>query len=401
MMFNPAARLANVPVSASAALTAMARDIGRQGGRVIPLSLGEPSFDTPAHVVEAAHAAALRGETRYPPQPGTPALKDAIRRKFKRDNRLDYAPDDIMVANGGTQIIFDAFMASLDPGDEVVIPAPYWISYANIVRFAAGTPVAVACREESRFKLNVADLEAAITARTRWLVLNFPNNPTGAACTHDEMREIAALLLRHPRILVLTDDMYEHTLHDGARFCTMAEVEPRLRERVLTVNGVSKAYAMTGWRVGFCGGPAPLIKAMLNVQGQSTGGTCSVAQAAATAALDGPQHVLHEHRETYTRRRDLVMALLADAPGLRFHRPEGAFYLFPSLAEHIGKTTRRGARISDDRDFVLALLEEKHVATVYGAAYGMSPYFRISYAADEAVLREGCRRIAEFCDELR
>jgi aspartate aminotransferase len=399
-MFKAAARLDNVPVSASAALTAMARDIAREGGRVIPLSLGEPDFDTPAHAIEAAYAAALRGDTRYPPQPGTPALREAIQRKFRRENHLDYTLDEIMVANGGTQIVFDAFMASLDPGDEVLVPTPYWISYANMVRFAAGVPISIPCREENRFKPRIEDIEAAITPRTKWLVLNFPNNPTGAACTRDEMKEIARLLLRHPDILVLTDDMYEHILYDGAEFCTMAEVEPALRERVLTVNGVSKSYAMTGWRVGYCGGPRPLLRAMLNVQGQTTSGICSIAQAAAAAALDGPQDGLKTGRESYRKRRDLVMSLLAGVPGLRCHRPEGAFYVFPSIADHIGKTTRGGARIGCDEDFVIALLRETHVATVYGAAYGMSPYFRISYAADEASLREGCARIAEFCDAL-
>ncbi|MFT4015084.1 MAG: pyridoxal phosphate-dependent aminotransferase [Paracoccus sp. (in: a-proteobacteria)] len=399
-MFRQASRLDNVPVSASAALTQMAREITQGGGNVIPLSLGEPDFDTPAHVVEAAHAAALRGETRYPPQPGTPALKSAIRAKFLRDNNLDYALDEIMVANGGTQIIFDAFMASVNPGDEVLVPAPYWISYANMVKFAAGVPVAVPCHEENRFKLRVADIEAAITPRTKWLVLNFPNNPTGAACTRAEMREIADLLLRHPRIMVLTDDMYEHILYDGAEFCTIAQVEPALRDRVLTVNGVSKTYAMTGWRVGFCGGPKPLLAAMLNVQGQTTSGICSVAQAAAAAALDGPQDYLALRRDSYRARRDLVMGLLAETPGLRCHRPEGAFYAFPSMQAHLGKRSKGGTPIENGQDFVLALLREKHVATVYGAAYGMEGYFRISYAASPAQLTEGCRRISEFCHEL-
>lgn len=400
-MFTPATRLDNVPVSASAALTAMARDIRQQGGNVIPLSLGEPDFDTPAHVVEAAHQAALRGETRYPPQPGTLELKTAIRRKFQRDNHLDYALDEIMVANGGTQIVFDAFMASIDPGDEVIVPAPYWISYTNMVRFAGGIPVAVDCPESNRFKLRLEDLEAAITPRTKWLVLNFPNNPTGAACTRPEMRGIAELLLRHPQVLVLTDDMYEHILYDGATFCTLAEVEPALRQRVLTVNGVSKSYAMTGWRVGFCGGPKPLLAAMLNVQGQSTSGICSIAQAAAAAALDGPQDLLRERCAIYRDRRDLVMSLLAQARGLRCPKPEGAFYAFASMAEHIGRRTKGGTLIRDDKDFVLALLREKHVATVYGEAYGMGSYFRISYAADASLLTEACGRIVDFCDELR
>ncbi|MCW5719704.1 MAG: pyridoxal phosphate-dependent aminotransferase [Devosia sp.] len=399
-MFKQASRLDNVPISASAALTQMAREITQQGGKVIPLSLGEPDFDTPAHVVQAAHAAALRGETRYPPQTGTAELKAAIQTKFRRENNLDYALDEIMVANGGTQIVFDAFMASVNPGDEVLIPAPYWISYANMVKFAAGVPVAVPCHESNCFKPRVEDIEAAITPRTKWLVLNFPNNPTGAACTRAEMRDIADLLLRYPQIMVLSDDMYEHILYDDAEFCTIAEVEPALRDRVLTVNGVSKTYAMTGWRVGFCGGPKPLLAAMLNVQGQSTSGICSIAQAAAAAALDGPQEYLAERRDSYRARRDLVMGIIADAPGLRCHRPEGAFYVFPSIAEHLGKRSKAGAQITNSQDFVLALLREKHVATVYGAAYGMEGYFRISYAATPAQLSEGCRRIVEFCHEL-
>jgi aspartate aminotransferase len=399
-MFTTATRLDNVPVSASAALTAMAREIRHNGGDVISLSLGEPDFDTPIHAIEAAHAAALRGETRYPPQPGTPELKAAIRRKFQRDNRLDYALDEILVANGGTQIVFDAFMASINPGDEVIVPAPHWISYTNMVRFAGGTPVAVRCPESNRFKVRLEDLEAAITPRTKWLVLNFPNNPTGAACTWDEMRAIADLLLRHPHVYTLTDDMYEHILYDGAKFCTLAEVEPALRDRVLTVNGVSKSYAMTGWRVGFCGGPKPLISAMLNVQGQTTSGICSIAQAAAAAVLDGPQDLLQERCDSYRARRDLVMNLLAEAPGLRCQKPEGAFYAFPSMIAHIGKRTRAGTLIEGDEDFVLALLREKHVATVYGAAYGMNSYFRISYAADVALLKEACQRIVDFCGEM-
>jgi aspartate aminotransferase len=399
--FVAASRLRDVPVSASAAITALAREIGRKGGQVITLSMGEPDFDTPTRSVEAAHEAALRGETKYPPQSGTAALKDAVQRKFKRDNQLDYALDEIMVANGGTQIIFNACMASLDPGDEVVIPSPYWISYANIVKFASGVPVPVPCRPENRFKPAVEDLDAAITSRTRWLVLNFPNNPSGAALSRADLRAIADLLLRHPKVLVLSDDMYEQILYDGAEFFTIAQVEPALRERVVTVNGLSKSHAMTGWRVGFCGGPKPVIDAMLNVQGQTSSGICSIAQAAAAAALDGPQEHVAERRARFEERRDFLLDMLKDAPALSCHRPEGAFYLFPSMTSHIGKRTRHGSVIRNDRDFAMALLEEKHVATVYGAAYGMEGHFRISYAASKDTLRAGCRRIVEFCDELR
>ncbi|MGE0714154.1 MAG: pyridoxal phosphate-dependent aminotransferase [Alphaproteobacteria bacterium] len=382
-------------------MTAAAREIARTGADVIPLSMGEPGFATPAHAIQAAHEAALRGETKYPPQPGAPALKDAIARKFRRDNGLDYAADEIMVANGGTQIVFDAFMATLDPGDEVIVPAPYWISYANMVRFAGGVPVSVECRAADRFKPDAEAIAAAIGPRTRWLVLNFPNNPTGAACTRAELEAIAEVLRRHLHVLVLTDDMYEHLLYDDVPFSTLAQVAPDLRERVLTVNGVSKTYAMTGWRVGFCGGPRPLVAAMLNVQGQTTSGICTVAQAAAAAALDGPQDLVAEHRRQYQERRDLVLSMLGQAKGLACHRPEGAFYVFPAMAGHVGRTTPAGTRIGDDRDFVMALLQEKHVATVHGGAYGMPGYFRLSYAADTAAVAEGCARIVEFCNALR
>jgi len=399
-MFVAAKRLANVPVSASAVLTAMARDIARAGKNVVPLSMGEPDFDTPFEATRAAYDAALRGETKYPPQSGTLALKEAVQRKFRRENQLSYSLEEIMVANGGTQVIFNAFMASLDPGDEVLIPEPYWISYQNIVKFAQGTPIPVRCRADSGFRLKVEDIEAAITTRTKWLVLNFPNNPTGVACGAEELKAIGALLLRYPSIFVLTDDMYEHMLYDGS-FYTIAQIEPALRDRVLTVNGVSKSHAMTGWRVGFCGGPKPMIDAMLNVQGQTTSGICSVAQAAAAAALDGPHTLLAYRRDKYRERRDLVMSMIGQAPGLRCHRPEGAFYIFPNMKRHIGKVTERGTRIENDKDFVMALLNEKQVAAVYGAAYGVDSHFRISYAADIEVLSEGCRRIVEFCNELR
>ncbi len=395
-----AQRLSDVQVSASAAMTALARDMQLRGIKVISLASGEPDFPTPRHAIEAAYKAALMGDTKYPPQGGTEALKAAIQRKFKRDNNLDYALDEIIVCNGGKQAIFNAFMATIDPGDEVVIPAPYWISYADMAKVAGGRPVLVNCPQNNGFKLRPQDLDAAITPRTKWVMLNFPNNPTGAACSRAEMRAIAEVLLRHPHVWILTDDMYEHLVYDGFEFCTIAEVEPRLKDRVLTVNGASKTYAMTGWRIGFAGGPKNLIKAMFNMQGQATSGVSTVGQAAAAAALDGPQDLVRERAEEYRRRRDLVVEMLNAAPGITCHKPEGAFYVFPNIAGCLGRTSKGGRKIETDTDFVFALLEEKHVAAVQGAAYGMSPYMRISYATDTASLTEACARIQEFCREL-
>ncbi|WP_137178429.1 pyridoxal phosphate-dependent aminotransferase [Roseomonas sp. AR75] len=395
-----ASRLNDIAVSASTVMTAKARELAAQGIKVISLAIGEPDFDTPRHAIEAGYKAALAGDTKYPPQDGTPALKQAVQRKFRRDNGLDYALDEIMVANGGKQIIMNALLSTVDPGDEVVIPAPYWISYGDMAKLAGGTPVPVNCPQNNGFKLRPEDLEAAITPRTKWLFLNFPNNPTGSACSRAEMQALADVLLRHPQVWVLTDDMYEHLVYDGFEFCTIAQVEPRLKDRVLTVNGVSKTYAMTGWRVGFCGGPKPLIKAMVNMQGQLTSGIATVSQAAAAAALDGPQDLVAERAAIYKARRDLVVEMLNQAPGVACHKPEGAFYVFPNIAGCLGKTSTGGRRIATDTDFALALLEEKHVAVVQGAAYGMSPYIRISYATDTESLREACARIQEFCRGL-
>lgn len=400
-MFTAADRLRNVKVSASAAMTDRARELRAAGEKIISLSAGEPDFPTPPHAIEAAHRAALSGDTKYPNQSGTPALKRAVQAKFKRENNLDYDLNQILIANGGKQILFNAIFASCNAGDEVIIPAPGWITYADIVMLAGAVPVAVPCYENNKFKLLPQDLEAAITAKTKWLILNFPNNPTGAACTPDEMRELADVLLRHPQVWVLTDDIYEHLIYDGAKFCTIAEIEPRLKERTLTMNGASKAYAMTGWRVGYCGGPTALIEAMNNIHGQATGGITTVSQAAAVAALEGPQDFLQDRRDEYSRRRDAVVHWLREAPGITCHKPEGAFYVFPNIAGCIGKISRGNRKINTDADFVTALLEEYHVASVQGGAYGMSPYFRISYATDMDSLREGCHRIKEFCKGLR
>jgi len=392
--------MSEVSVSASVVMTMKARELAAKGIKVISLGTGEPDFPTPPHAIEAAHKAALAGDTKYPPQDGTKELKEAVQRKFKRDNKLDYALDEIMVANGGKQCIYNAFMATVDPGDEVVIPAPYWISYADMAKVAGGKPVLVSCPQNNGFKLRPEDLEAAITPKTKWVMLNFPNNPTGAACSREEMKAIAQVLKKHPHVWVMTDDMYEHLVYDGFEFCTIAEVEPALKERTLTVNGASKTYAMTGWRVGFCGGPKALIKAMVNMQGQATSGISTVSQAAAAAALDGPQDLVRERAEEYRRRRDLVVEMLNQAPGIACHKPEGAFYVFPNIAGCLGKTTKAGKKIATDTDFCMALLEEKYVAAVQGAAYGMSPYMRISYATDMESLREACGRIQEFCREL-
>jgi aspartate aminotransferase len=394
-------RLKNVSISASAAMTQRARELAAQGVKVISLSAGEPDFPTPPHAIEAAHQAALAGDTKYPPMDGTVAMKAAISAKFKRENKLDYPPTQIVIGGGGKQVIFNAMLASLNPGDEVVIPSPSWISYADLVRFAGGVPVAVSCPQQNGFKLRAEDLEAAITPRTKWLFLNFPNNPTGAACSWQEMKAIADVMLRHPDVWILTDDIYEHLIYDDFAFCTIAEVEPALYDRVLTVNGVSKAYAMTGWRLGYCGGPKDLIAAISNVNGQNSGGISTLTQAGAIAALNGPQDLLKERAAIYKIRRDLVVDRLSAIDGIRCHRPEGAFYVFPNISALIGKTSKGGRLIATDTDFVLGLIEEHHVATVQGAAYGMSPFFRISYATSIEQLEEGCARIAAYCHGMR
>ena len=394
-------RLKNVAVSASVAMTQKARDLAAQRIDVVGLSTGEPDFPTPEHAIEAAYAAARAGDTRYPPTDGTPALRAAIQRKFKRDNGLDYDVSQILSAGGAKQIIFNAMLATINPGDEVVIPTPSWISYADIVKFAGGTPVPVPCHEKNGFKPLPADLQAAITAKTKWLLLNYPSNPTGSVASRAELQAIADVMLDHPHIWILTDDIYEHLIYDGVTFLTIAQVEPRLFDRVLTVNGVSKAYSMTGWRLGFCGGPAQLIKAMSNVNTQNSGGVTTLTQAAAVAVLNGPQALLQERATLYRQRRDFVLERLEAVEGLSCHRPQGAFYLFVNIAAFIGKTSAGGTLIHTDADFVLALIEEQHVVTVQGAAYGMSPYFRLSYATSMERLQTGCDRIAAFCAGCR
>jgi aspartate aminotransferase len=395
-----ARRLDRVPVAATVQMTMRARALRAEGHDVIALTIGEPDFASPPHAIEAAHRAALAGETKYAPHDGTKALKEAVQRKYAREQGIDYPLDQIAISNGGKQAIFNALMATIDPGDEVVIPAPYWGAYPLMTRFAGGEPVFVTCPQNNGFKLRAEDLDAAITPRTKWLLLNFPNNPTGAACDAAGLAAIADVMRRHPHVWIMSDDMYERLVYDGLKHVTMAQVAPDLRDRTLTISGVSKTYAMTGWRIGFSVGPQPLIRAMVNVQGQSTAGTSSVGQAAAVAALDGPQDAVAPMVEAYRRRRDLVVDGLNACAGIQCHKPEGAFYVFPTIAGCIGRTSGGGRRIETDADFALALLEEAHVGTVAGAAFGMSPYLRISTATSDAALAEACRRMRAFCAEL-
>jgi aspartate aminotransferase len=367
---------------------------------VVSLSLGEPDFPTPEHVVRAAYEAGLRGETKYPPLGGTEALRAAVREKYRRDQGLDVALGDILVTNGGKQAIFNVIMSVINAGDEVVIPAPAWAGYEQTVQFAGGVTVFVPCPQDSGFVLQPAALEAAITPRTRLLILNYPNNPSGAACDAAGLAAIAEVLRRHPQIWVLSDDIYEHLLFDGFGYATLAAVAPDLADRVVTMTGVSKSYAMTGWRIGFCAGPAALIKACTVVQATATSGVSSIGQAAALAALTGPQDFLGDRAAAYQARRNLVVARLNQIPGIVCHRPEGAFYVFPSVAGCLGKTTKGGRYLANDEDFAMALLEEGHVAVVQGSAFAMSPHIRLSTATSEPQLSLACDRIARFCDEL-
>ena len=396
-----AERLSRIKPSPTIAVSTKARELKAAGRDVIGLGAGEPDFDTPDSIKEAAIAAIQRGETKYTAVDGTPELKAAVAEKFRRDNGLDYDASEITIGTGGKQVLYNAFMATLDPGDEVIIPAPYWVSYPDMALLAEGEPVVVACPQNNHFKLQADDLEAAITDRTKWLILNSPSNPTGSAYSHDDMKAITDVLLRHEHVWVLTDDMYEHLVYDDFTFVTPAQVEPELKSRTLTVNGVSKAYAMTGWRIGFAGGPAELIKAMAKVQSQSTSNPSSVSQAAAVEALSGPTDFIPERNAVFKQRRDLVVDRLNTCPGLACHRPEGAFYVYPSCAGTIGKTTPDGKTIESDGDFVTYLLESEGVAVVQGEAFGLSPYFRISYATSTEALEEACTRIKRACEALQ
>ncbi|MGE0500073.1 MAG: pyridoxal phosphate-dependent aminotransferase [Rhizobiaceae bacterium] len=392
--------LSRVKPSATIAVTQKARELKAKGRDVIGLGAGEPDFDTPDNVKEAAIAAIRRGETKYPPVSGIGPLREAITAKFKRENNLDYKPEQTIVGTGGKQILFNAFMATLNPGDEVIIPRPYWVSYPEMVAICGGTSVFAETSIANGFKLTAAELERRITPKTKWLLMNSPSNPSGAAYTEAELRAIADVLLKHPHVWTLTDDMYEHLTYGDFAFRTLAEVEPKLYERTLTMNGVSKAYAMTGWRIGYAAGPVQLIKAMDMIQGQQTSGACTIAQWASVEALNGPQDFVHRNKGIFQGRRDLVVSMLNQAKGISCPSPEGAFYVYPSCAGTIGKTAKSGKVIQTDEDFVAELLEQEGVAVVHGSAFGLGPNFRISYATSEDLLEEACARIQRFTNSL-
>jgi aspartate aminotransferase len=394
-------RLDRISPSQTMAIHGKARKMLADGMDVISLSAGEPDFDTPRNVKDAAIRAIEAGETKYTDVAGTPALRKAVAAKFRRDSGIDYRPEEIIISSGGKQVIFNAMLATVDSGDEVVIPSPCWVSYPDIVSLAGGKPVLVPCGQNNGFKLRAEDLESAITPRTKWFMLNNPCNPTGAAYNAEELRPICDVLLRHPDVWVFTDDIYEKLAYEGFKPATVVEVEPRLRGRTVTMNGCSKAYAMTGWRIGFAGAPVGLIKAMDKLQSQSTSNPTSISQAAAVEALNGPQESIDAMAQVYQRRRDLVVSELNRAPGITCHKPEGAFYVFPAIHGCIGKTSARGAVIADDEAFVAALLEDEGVAAVHGAAFCYPGHFRISYATSTEQLRDACERIRRFCEGLR
>lgn len=393
--------LSRVAPSPTLAVTQKARELRAQGIDVIGLGAGEPDFDTPDHVKEAAIDAIRRGETKYTAVDGILELKDAVIAKFKRDNDLTYDRSEITVAPGGKAILYNAFCATLNPGDEVIIPAPYWVSYPDMVKLAGGEPVIIKTKASENFLMTPADLDAAITEKTRWVVINSPSNPTGSAYTKDEMKGLTDVLKKHPHVMVLSDDIYEHIVYDGFEFSTPVQLAPELFDRTLTMNGASKAYAMTGWRIGYAGGPAALIKAMSKIMSQSTSNPCSISQWATVAALNGDHGFLADRNKAFKSRRDLVVSMLNEADGLSCATPNGAFYVYPSCEGVIGKTTPSGQKITSDQDFAAALLEDEAVAVVFGEAFGLSPYFRISYATSNEILTEACTRIQRFCASLR
>ena len=393
--------LARVKPSPTIAVTNLAAELKAKGQDVIGLGAGEPDFDTPQNIKDGAIAAIVAGKTKYTAVDGIPELKQAVCAKFKRDNGLNYTPAQVSVASGGKQILYNALMATLNPGDEVIIPAPYWVSYPDMVLLAGGTPVFVEGPSQNAYKITPADLEAAITPKTKWFIFNSPSNPTGAGYTAAELKALTDVLMRHPHVWVMTDDMYEHLAYDDFKFATPAQVEPGLYDRTLTCNGVSKAHAMTGWRIGYAAGPVELIKAMSKVQSQSTSNPCTISQWAAVEALNGPQDYIATNNAIFKRRRDLVVAMLNEAPGVTCPVPEGAFYVYPSITGCMGKTTPAGTVIDTDEIFAKALLEEKGVAVVFGGAFGLSPCFRVSYATADETLREACTRIHNFCAALR
>ncbi len=392
--------LARVKPSPTIAVTNKARELKAAGRDVIGLGAGEPDFDTPDNIKAAAKRAIDEGKTKYTAVDGIPELKQAICAKFKRENGLDYTPDQVTVGTGGKQVLYNAFMATLNPGDEVIIPAPYWVSYPDMVLLAGGEPVVVEAPTQTGYKITPDQLEAAITPRTKWFLFNSPSNPTGAAYSREELKALTDVLMRHSHVWVMTDDMYEHLTYGDFEFTTPAQVEPGLKDRTLTVNGVSKAYAMTGWRIGYAAGPKELIKAMGLIQSQSTSNPSSISQYAAVEALNGPQDFIKPNQELFQRRRDMVVEMLNRAPGIHCPTPEGAFYVYPSIAACIGKVSKGGTKITDDEAFATALLEETGVAVVFGAAFGLSPNFRISYATSDEALKEACGRIITFCEGL-
>ncbi|MEY4697113.1 MAG: hypothetical protein RIT14_1541 [Pseudomonadota bacterium] len=392
--------LARVKPSPTIAVTNKARELAAAGRDIIGLGAGEPDFDTPQNIKDAAKRAIDAGRTKYTAVDGIPELKAAICAKFLRENGLTYTTAQVTVGTGGKQILYNALMATLNPGDEVIIPAPYWVSYPDMVLLAGGTPVPVVATIDTQFKLTPDQLEAAITPRTKWFIFNSPSNPTGTGYTRDELKALTDVLLRHPHVWIMSDDMYEHLVFDDFKFCTPAEVEPALYDRTLTTNGVSKSYAMTGWRIGYAAGPVALIKAMGTIQSQSTSNPCSIAQYAALEALTGPQEFLAANRVIFQRRRDLVVSMLNQAKGVTCPNPEGAFYVYPDISGCIGKATPGGRIITNDEVFAEALLEETGVAVVFGAAFGLSPNFRVSYATSDAVLADACARIQSFCAAL-
>src|ERR1700742_1093376 len=393
--------LNRIQPSPTIAVTSKARDLKAAGRDVIGLGAGEPDFDTPDNIKDAAIAAIKRGETKYTAVEGIPELRAAIAKKFKRENGLDYKPSQTFVAPGGKTIIYNALLATLNPGDEVIVPAPYWVSYPDIVLLGGAKPVVVECKLEDGFRLTPEALEKAITPKTKWLIFNQPSNPTGACYTRAQLKGLTDVLMKHPHVWVLTDDMYEHLVYGGFKFCTVAEVEPGLYERTLTMNGVSKAYAMTGWRIGYCAGPEALIKAMAKLQSQSATNASSISQWASVEALNGRQDFIPGFQKLFEGRRDLVVSMLNQASGIECPKPEGAFYVYPSIRKLIGKKTEKGKVIATDEDFAGELLEAEGVAGVHGAAFGLSPFFRISYATSNKALEEACKRIQRFTASLR
>ena len=396
-----APRITRIKPSPTLAVSQQARELKASGRDIISLGAGEPDFDTPDHIKQAAILAMSQGDTKYTNVDGTPALKKAVIHKFQTENHLDYKSEEIIVSNGAKQILYNAFMATLKANDEVIIPAPYWVSYPDMILLAEGIPVVVECPANKGFKLDPALLEQSLTPKTKWVILNSPSNPTGSGYAYDELKALADLLLEYPQVSILSDDIYEHLVYDEFEFVTLAQVEPRLRDRILVVNGVSKAYAMTGWRIGYAAGPKDLIKAMGTIQGQSTANPCSISQAAAVAALEGPQEFLQKRNQAFRERRDLVFSMINQTAGLSCLKPVGAFYVFPSCEGAIGAVTPSGQRIDTDEDFVRYLLDQEGVAVVHGGAFGLEPFFRISYATSLDLLREGCIRIRKACAALR